>query len=88
MNRRTHKTAKHAHAKQRAQEHFGISLTKAKINDIIKQIESGKADFVEELNDRETWLVYLDSLTVRVIYNPFDKTIITVVPHANRENWL
>jgi hypothetical protein len=85
MNRRTHKTAKHAHAKQRAHEHFGISLTKAKINDIIKQIESGKAEFVDDdwvnANPRETYLVSLEGLTVRVVYEPYSRTLITVTPH-------
>jgi len=92
MNRRTHKTAKHAHAKQRAHEHFGISLTKAKINDIIKQIESGKAEFIDDEwqheNPREIYLVYLDNLTVKVVYEPFSKTLITVTPYAQREDWL
>lgn len=84
MNRRTHKTAKHAHAKQRAAEHFGINLTKDQIKSIIKQITTGKARFLDlEPNGRGTYLVMVGWQVMRIIFQHSDKTIITVMP--NRE---
>lgn len=89
MNRRTHKTAKHAHAKQRAHEHFGISLTKDKINNIIKQIESGKAEPTDHCpaSGRVTYIVTLDGISMRVLYQHEGRTIITVMPITYREEW-
>ena len=90
MNRRTHKTAKHAHAKQRAHEHFGISLTKEKISSIIKQITSRTATLLqgaEDIYDREVWLVKLEGNDTKAVYQPYDKTIITLMPYDPKEEW-
>lgn len=87
MNRRTHKTAKHAHARQRAHEHFGMSLTKDRINNIIKQIESGKAIAIDhDIDGRSVYFVTVDQQRMQVVYQHYDKTIITVKP-AVQEEW-
>jgi hypothetical protein len=87
MNRRTHKSSKHGHAKLRAQERFGISLTKERINSIIKQITSGEAPLIDmdEVNDRGTYLCNLNKETVRVVFHHRDKTIITIMHQL--EQW-
>lgn len=87
MNRRTHKTSKHGHAKQRAHERFGISLTKERINSIINQITSGDAPRIDmdEVNNRGTYLCNLNKQTVRVVFYHPDKTIITIMNQL--EEW-
>ena len=85
MNRRTHKTAKHAHARQRAYEHFGISLTTEKINRIIRAIEKGNATWIDAEDDREMWKVYLNDVPMRVVYLPSNRTIITITPYNNEK---
>ena len=88
MNRRTHKTAKHAHAKQRASEHFGISLTKDKINSIIKQIESGKANAIDhDIDGTSMYIVTVEGQEMVVVYKHYAKVIVTVKPNHDKGDW-
>ena len=90
MNRRTRKAAKHAHARQRASERFGVDLSLKACKAIVKQIKSGKAVWLsDDENGRKTYLVSYGDTDMRVVYDPSISEMITVLPlyEQYERNW-
>ena len=71
------------HAKKRCEERFGITLTNKQIRQIVRDIQSGKAEYLGATSKYRTiFRVKLLDFTVKVVYSKKKKTLITVI-----EDW-
>lgn len=71
------------HAKRRFSERFGIKLGQAEIEDILKQVRSGKSKFIKAESNRVTrHRVIVWEQEVDILY---DKSRGTVVTALNKE---
>ena len=69
------------HAKIRAFERYGINLTAVKRYDILRQIRSRRAIFVEkQSHTRSVFVVEIDGIKMKVVYNNKAKQLRTVLP--------
>lgn len=72
------------HAKRRAFERYGIVLN---MNEAVKQIQSGKGDFLERRSNRITvWLVQQQNKEIRVVYDKLRHVIVTCLPWPDKES--
>jgi AICAR transformylase/IMP cyclohydrolase PurH len=72
------------HAKQRAEERYGINLNKHARREIVKMIQenSEQAQFVEkQSNSRSLWKVNYRDTSLNVVYDKSRSTLATVLPH-------
>jgi hypothetical protein len=75
------KAAQRAHARRRARERYGVSLTKPSFHAIVQQIQNGKATFLGRTSLRVTeWIVPFEGAKLRVVYDRKRKTIVTCLP--------
>jgi hypothetical protein len=75
------KNRQNAHARKRAEERFGIQLTKTVRREILAQIHSGKARLIIRHSwSRATFGVKVGDQEIPVIYNKSTKAIVTVLP--------
>ncbi len=89
MSRRgqSKKAAQRAHAKRRARERYGLSMTRATFGSLIQKIQSGKATFLQRKSLRVSeWIVSYEGAEMRVIYDNKRKTIVTCLPHRMANN--
>lgn len=71
------------HAKKRAYERLGIEMSTADICSIIRQIQAGKARFIERQSNRVTvFEISVVGNDVLVLYDSSRKTIITFLTHS------
>lgn len=79
-SRRVVRLRRQAHAKTRAMERYGISLTAEAQASIVKSIQQNEAEFARRLsNTRTAWLVETSGQKVVVIYSNVTKSIVTVM---------
>ena len=72
------------HARQRFRKRHGIEFTRKMSRDIIKQIQMGKATFVESQSNRiSIFDVTHECIQYRVVYDKNRKTIVTVLPNRS-----
>jgi hypothetical protein len=69
------------HAKRRAFERYSLWLGSVDMQDMIAQIQGGRAVFIERQSRRVTlWVVEAQGKHVPVVYDKSRKTIVTVLP--------
>lgn len=74
-----------SHAKRRAFERYGMSLNRKDIDEMVHQIQSGKAIFIEKQSIRVSkFAVVVRDTKMVAIYDKVRKTIVTVLPVAER----
>ena len=75
------------HAKVRALERYGVDLTSTKRYDILWQIQSRQAIFVEkQSHTRSIFIVEIDGIKMKVVYNSKAKQLRTVLPMEGGED--
>ena len=83
---RSKKKAQNIHAKRRAIERYGLSLNKFALKEMVRQIQSGKAQFLERSSIRVTkWLVKHEGQMIPVVYDNKSHTVVTFLPDDARE---
>jgi hypothetical protein len=82
---RSKRKAQKAHARRRAAERFGICLTNESYRDLVRQIQSNQAKFVEKQSNRVTlWEVDFAGKKAVAVY---DKSRHTVITLWDKEIW-
>lgn len=70
-----------AHAKQRAEERYGISLNHDQRAEIVQMIQTNQAEFVgKESNNRTLWRVQFQDQSLNVVYDKARSSMCTVLP--------
>jgi hypothetical protein len=70
-----------AHAKQRAEERYGLNLNKDARHEIVQMIQTNQAEFVgKESNSRTLWRVNYQEQSLNVVYDKARSTLCTVLP--------
>lgn len=73
------------HAKKRAEQRYGVTLNRHGLRDLVEDIRSGRAQFVERQSNRITlWFVQLGDKTARAVYDKQRGTIVTFLPLEER----
>jgi hypothetical protein len=76
--------AQRRHAKRRAQERFGLEVNHEQYRELVRQIQVGKAQFIErQFRSRTHWWVTIDGKQARVVYDKDRHTIITFLPEES-----
>jgi len=74
------------HARARAAQRFGMIVTNAQMDDIVGQIQSGSATFVDKESNRVSlWRVKLEGDSFDVVYDKLRKTVVSFLPRVTRE---
>lgn len=69
------------HAKRRFIQRFGLFLSDQQYEQIVRDIQSQKAQFIEKQSNRVTlWRVIVEDNEVVVVYDKERKSISTVLP--------
>lgn len=75
--------AQQKHAKRRAYQRYGLWLHDDDIKNMVEQIQSGRATFVDRQSHRVThWIVEVEKKKIRVCYDKTRKQIITCLPES------
>ena len=75
-----------AHAKQRAEERYGLNLNKQARHEIVQMIQTNQAEFVgKESNTRTLWRVQYQDQSLNVVYDKARSTMCTVLPQEAHE---
>ena len=75
------------HAKRRAKERFGLELNRHQLRELVKQIQSGKAEHLETQSNRVSIKrVKFEGSFYTVAYDKNRQTIITFLPEEERNN--
>lgn len=75
-----------AHAKQRAEERYGLNLNKEARHEIVQMIQTNQAEFVgKESNTRTLWRVQYQEQSLNVVYDKARSTMCTVLPKEAAE---
>jgi hypothetical protein len=70
-----------AHAKQRALERYGIVLNSKQRYEILKKIQTNQAEFLErQSNSRSVFIVELNNVKLKIVYDGNRKLLRTVLP--------
>lgn len=78
MKNRSKAVAEKRHAMRRFAQRFPRELTDDEYNSLIKQIQSGKARFIEKQSNRiSIFQVKIEDITAIAVYDKSRKTIIT-----------
>ncbi len=71
------------HCKRRALERYGVMLSRRQIADLVSQIQTGKAKFIERQSHRVSkFLVHLGERDISCIYDNKRKTLVTFLPRG------
>jgi hypothetical protein len=74
-----------AHAKQRAEERYGLNLNKTARHEIVHMIQTDQAEFVgKESNTRTLWRVRYQDHDLNIVYDKARNTLCTVLPRDDR----
>lgn len=75
------------HAKRRAGERHGVNLHQDLLTKLVKQIQTGEAEYVSCQSRRVSkwWVTTPDGKRLPVVYDGDRKTIITVLPADHAE---
>ncbi len=77
--------ARTAHARQRAQERYGVTLSGSDLMDLRSLIASGRAVALATADlDRQHWLVSLRGKAFKVVYSASADRILTVLSPSHR----
>lgn len=69
------------HAKRRAEQRFGLTLSRADLNELVRQIQRGEAEFLaRESNRVSRFRVRVRGASAEVIYDKQRKNIVTFFP--------
>ena len=75
------RSACQAHAQRRARQRFGVTVGYAELDDIVFQIQRGKAEHIRAQSNRvSVWRVALREEKVLVVYDRSRKVIVTILP--------
>jgi hypothetical protein len=75
-----------AHAKQRAEERYGLNLNKQARHDVVQMIQTNQAEFVgKQSNSRTLWRVQYQDQSLNVVYDKVRSTVCTVLPKEAHE---
>ena len=81
MSRTPKAQTQRRHAQRRAYERHGLQLTRHDLNEIVRQIQAGKAHFVERQSHRVSLFdIDIDGRSARVVYDKQRKTIVSFLP--------
>lgn len=81
-----HNQAQLIHAKKRATERFGVSLTKEDLRWMVFQIQSRKAEFKGKYSlTKSLFIVTVNGVKVPVIYDKQRQQIATILPENAKE---
>lgn len=70
-----------AHAKQRAEERYGITLNHDQRAEIVQMIHTNQAEFVgKQSNNRTLWRVNYQNQDLNVVYDKARSAMCTVLP--------
>lgn len=73
------------HAKRRLYERYGFNVTTAELQEIVKEIQTGKAQSSGKISNRvSNWIVNFRGTKVKVGYDRLRKCIITALPMEER----
>lgn len=73
------------HAKRRAAQRFGVSLSDLEIAGFVESLRTRTATFVHRLDrGRSLWEVQLRGRPVRVVYDHAHEELVTVLPDTSR----
>lgn len=76
------KTSERMHAKKRAQERYGLNLTKEVRRNIRDKIRKNDGKFLERQSRRVTlWEVEYDCVKYKVVYDKLRGEIVTFLPN-------
>jgi hypothetical protein len=79
------KLSQRVHAKRRAAERFGLTLTTVQLKAMERQIREGTALVVSRTsNSRSTWIVLHEAMQLRVVYHR-GRGIVTILPQDEKE---
>lgn len=73
------------HAQARALERHGINLGPKECRQVAKDIVMGRAILLRRNGHIEEWLVKVREKAIRLVFNPKQCKIITVLPHGRRK---
>lgn len=73
--------AQRFHFKTRALQRFGLRISDGALQQIIRQIQSGRAEFIERQSNRITMfrVGLRDGSSARVVYDSKRKTLVTIM---------
>ena len=75
-----------AHAKQRAEERYGLNLNKQARHEIVQMIQTNQAEFIgKQSNSRTLWRVNYQNQDLNVVYDKARNTMCTVLPKEAHE---
>jgi hypothetical protein len=80
---RNKKTVRHlkAHARRRAMQRFGMTLTTDQMREVVRDIQSSRAIFVDRQSNIVTrWVVHVQGRWVATVYDSARGMIRTVMP--------
>lgn len=70
------------HSQERANERYGLDLSKRALNAISSTIRMKQATFISRVSpDRTIWDVSYNGQTLRVVYSKRHKAVVTVLPN-------
>ncbi len=77
------KQRKPNHGKLRAMQRYNVAPTRMEFEDMRAQVVQGKAKLVEDQILKAIYEVQLRGKTVRVVYSPIHRKILTFLPPKN-----
>lgn len=87
MKHKNKKYALHVHASRRASERYNIRLSNDKEQEIVRAIQTHRAQFIEKQSVRvSVFDVIVDDKIVRVVYDCHRKCLITFIPREVRQD--
>ena len=70
-------------------ERHGLSLNRHQHAELVKQIQTGQARFIEKQSNRvSVWAVKHEGSEIRVIYDKTTKNIVTALPSQAWDAWV
>ena len=70
-------------------ERHGLTLTQTQHDELVKQIQTGRATFIERQSNRVTlWSIQHSGTEVRVVYDRNTKNIVTALPTEEWDAWV
>jgi membrane-bound lytic murein transglycosylase MltF len=77
------------HARRRMNERHGQTLNSQQHADLVRQIHTGQAKFIERQSNRvSVWAVIHAGVEIRVVYDRNTKNIVTVLPSPAWDAWV
>lgn len=83
------KDAQFLHAFKRAAQRYELDFTKRMKQEIVSQIQSGDAEFIEKQSNRVSlFWVNINDKHCKVVYDKIRKSIVSFLPQESREDYI